>query len=256
MLTQALLKEFLHYDPLTGVFTRLASRKISTIGNEVGSKNAGGYLQVRLGSKTYLMHRLAFLYMTGDFPEHMADHINGIRDDNRWENLRPATRSQNLQNTGAYSRNSTGFKGVSFGASEGTYAAQIGFEGKKISLGIFTTAEAAALAYKIKSEELHSHRRPSDTESSVQVENLDAYRTANNHNKRPRKPRATSLSGLLGVRQVKAGKKTKKFGSQIIFNGHKYWLGTFSTAEEASAAYQAKFAELYSTSCQNGTIAA
>jgi hypothetical protein len=90
MLTQTKLKEILHYDPITGKFTRYGNY------SKCGSKSYQGYILIGIGSKTYYAHRLAWLYVTGEWPSKEIDHKNRIRDDNRWENLREADRS--LQN--------------------------------------------------------------------------------------------------------------------------------------------------------------
>jgi len=90
MLTQAELKDVLHYDPITGIFTRYGNY------TKCGSESYQGYILIGIGSKVYYAHRLAWLYMTGGWPANEIDHKNRIRNDNRWENLRKADRS--LQN--------------------------------------------------------------------------------------------------------------------------------------------------------------
>jgi len=90
MLTQNQLKDILHYDPVTGLFERYGNY------SKCGSKSYQGYILIGIGRKSYYAHRLAWLYMTGNWPSNEIDHINRIRDDNRWENLRKADRS--LQN--------------------------------------------------------------------------------------------------------------------------------------------------------------
>ncbi len=91
MLTQAELKAVLHYDPETGIFTRYGH-------NKCGSKTYQGYIGIGIKRKTYYAHRLAWLYMTGVWPSKEIDHKNRIRDDNRWVNLREATRSMQSRN--------------------------------------------------------------------------------------------------------------------------------------------------------------
>jgi len=97
-LTQEILKSLLHYNPDTGIFTYLGR----TAGNNytgkvvVGSKN-GRYIQVQIGGKFHLVHRLAFLYMEDYMPEEV-DHENLNTRDNRWCNLRAASRQKNQHN--------------------------------------------------------------------------------------------------------------------------------------------------------------
>lgn len=84
--------------------------------------------------------------MTGAFPKDQVDHINGVKHDNRWTNLREATNSQNVANTGANSRNSSGFKGV-YHHEAGKWQAKVMHLGKSKSLGLFDSPEQAARAY-------------------------------------------------------------------------------------------------------------
>ncbi len=92
------LKEHFSYDPDTGVITALSNRGRVRKGMELGSKTVAGYLTVSLNGKSYLCHRLAFFLINDAWPVNDVDHINGDRSDNRWCNLRQATRQQNLFN--------------------------------------------------------------------------------------------------------------------------------------------------------------
>ena len=98
-LTQEELKELLHYDPDTGVFTWKKGRqgRIKK-GGIAGNEDQSGYCKIVVKGKRYGAHRLAFLYMEGYFPEHQVDHINRDRGDNRWVNLREATHTCNMRN--------------------------------------------------------------------------------------------------------------------------------------------------------------
>lgn len=137
-LTQARLKELLHYDPESGAITwasRPSSRvKVGMLAGKVHPTQ--GYRQVRADKSLYYAHRLAWLYMTGEWPAADVDHINHVRDDNRWSNLRGATRSQNIQYKSMQSNNTSGVKGVYFHA--GKWAASIQYNGKNRHLGRFT----------------------------------------------------------------------------------------------------------------------
>lgn len=143
MLTQERLKELLRYNPDTGVFTRIKT------GKEAGCLD-GGYIVLNAGGKLHYAHRLAFLWMTGSLPPEYVDHINGVRSDNRWSNLRPATHAENCRN----SRARKGLKGV-FPRSNGTYRARVTFNGKKYNIGTYKTPELAHAAYCEKASELH-----------------------------------------------------------------------------------------------------
>ena len=109
-----LLKEILKYEPNTGNFYWKTDRNHSVIiGSIAGSQHPGGYWTIGINGKNYAAHRLAWFYVYGTWPQKHLDHINGNRADNRIENLREATRSQNMQNEKkARSTNSNGFLGV------------------------------------------------------------------------------------------------------------------------------------------------
>jgi hypothetical protein len=82
MLTQERLKELFNYDPVTGFFTRLKRTSSNTIIGEKVGGNINGYLRVSIDNKFYLLHRLAFLYMEGEFPIEFVDHIDGCGSNN------------------------------------------------------------------------------------------------------------------------------------------------------------------------------
>jgi hypothetical protein len=97
MITQKYLKEIVHYDPDTGIFTWTINRKKVSAG-AVAGHNCNGYVSLSINNKNYRAHRLAFLYMTGEWPEFVVDHVNRIRSDNRWCNLRDVTQQVNSTN--------------------------------------------------------------------------------------------------------------------------------------------------------------
>src|ERR1700749_3983259 len=129
MLTQDILKELLHYDPETGVWTNLVRRGNCSAGSRAGTVKDNGYRQIRILGKIYLEQRLAFLYMLGRWPEPEAEHKDRQRTNNRWLNLREATHSQNQCNKIGSSK--TGFKGVYFEPRTGKYYVQIRIDGRK-----------------------------------------------------------------------------------------------------------------------------
>jgi hypothetical protein len=157
MLTQEKLKSLLRYDPETGVFTRLQKAAHNAGGGTVN--RLSGYRTLSVEGKLYYAHRLAFLYMTGAWPEHQADHINGDREDNRWSNLRDATPLVNQQNlVSAQSNNCTGFLGVSYAPKrrgEKKYVAQLFANGKRRHCTYHETPEAAHAAYLVAKRQLH-----------------------------------------------------------------------------------------------------
>jgi len=136
----------MHYNPTTGVFTRLISTcNNNKVGDIVGSKGKHGYLQCMVDKKQYRMHRLAFLYMTGSIPEEV-DHDNRIKDDNRWTNLNTSDRQLNNMNKGISSRNTSGHMGVSWSKTSNKWWAQIRVDGQVIHLGYYTDINDAVAA--------------------------------------------------------------------------------------------------------------
>lgn len=148
MITRDRLKELLHYDPETGVFTNLITRCGRAVaGNIAGSLNAGnGYVFINLDKTVYAAHRLAFLYMGEDMPPKHTDHINGVRNDNRWDNLRSVTAAVNFRNTKKSSQNKSGVNGVCWLKSHGKWQVQIRVNYKTIHIGHFLDFDEAVAA--------------------------------------------------------------------------------------------------------------
>ncbi len=161
-LTAERLKELLHYDPTTGVFTwRMRRGRSALEGQQAGSiriaryDSGGGYRDIGIDGQLYLAHRLAWLYMTGQWPPAHIDHDNSVRDDNRWDNIRPATVSQNGMNRPAQANNTSGFKGVTHHKRARKWMAQITKDGRHYYLGLYETSEAAHEAYRKAATLLH-----------------------------------------------------------------------------------------------------
>lgn len=155
VLTQSRLKQLFSYDAESGVFTRIAkSGPNSKIGEAAGWVGGHGRIYIKIDGACYLGHRLAWLYVHGEFPEAEIDHINMDPQDNRISNLRCATRSQNLANQERTQLNKSGFKGVNFHKASNKFTAQISYQGKKLYLGIFDTPEEASAIYKSRAQEL------------------------------------------------------------------------------------------------------
>lgn len=147
-LTVERLRQVLNYDPETGKFiwkVSLAPR--GPIGAKAGCSD-GARIVVRIDGKLYLAHRLAWLYVTGLWPDGEIDHINMDQSDNRFCNLRSADRSENQRNTIAHRDSKSGLKGVSFDVSRGRWVAKICVHGKNKQLGRFPSKEEACEAYR------------------------------------------------------------------------------------------------------------
>lgn len=164
-LTSEYVRRIVDYDPHTGVLTWLPrtpdmfddgghsaehnSRKWNArfAGSIASTKNAHGYVCVRINGNRYLAHRIAWLYMVGSWPPDQIDHKNGDTGDNRWDNLRLATHSENHQNLKVKKSNRSGYSGVHWHVARSKWAASIKFQRRNIHLGFFDSAEDAHAAY-------------------------------------------------------------------------------------------------------------
>lgn len=149
---------FLNYDPDSGVFTwtqiPLYFRHLK-LGDIAGHLNSHGYIQIKFSGKRYPAHRLAFLFIDGKYPKSQVDHINGVKHDNRFCNLRLVTHQENCHNIQMPNHNTSGFVGVSWHKKAQKWAAVIRVNGKSRHLGLFTDPEEAHRAYLKAKAELH-----------------------------------------------------------------------------------------------------
>jgi hypothetical protein len=144
MITIERLKEVLSYDPETGVFTNLMTRKRARAGAAAGAiSKASGYVEIGIDGRSYWAHRLAWFYMTGEWAE-QVDHKDRNRANNAFVNLREADNARNQMNRKATSR--SGYKGVTWHDC-GKWMAQIHIEKRHVYLGLFETALDAHRAY-------------------------------------------------------------------------------------------------------------
>jgi hypothetical protein len=171
ILTQEELKSQLHYDPDTGIFTRTKTlTNCCKIGDVAGSKLNNGYIIIRVLNKKYLAHRLAWLYMTGNFPSQTIDHINRIKDDNRLCNLRHADQSHNNLNVCKNVSNTSGYKGVNWNKNRKKWAVRCTVNGERIFLGYFDDVKLANIAYddfakKHHGEFYYGHLQPTSSQT-------------------------------------------------------------------------------------------
>ena len=142
MLTQKELKEILNYNPDTGIFkwknTRNGIKK-----NRIAGCKQLGYISICINHKPYMAHRLAWLYMNGEFPKQNIDHINRTRNDNRICNLRDVSQSVNCRNMDIRPDNTSGYKGVTRSIGGNEWLANMQIEGKFMNLGRFKKIEDA-----------------------------------------------------------------------------------------------------------------
>jgi hypothetical protein len=147
--TQEFIKEYLNYDPNTGIFTWTEKRGNRGVrpNRIAGCDDGEGYIKIRLAGVGYKAHRLAWIYMTGNSSDKLIDHINRNSKDNRWENLREADHAQSVWNTGISSLNKVGYKGVAWDPVRKKYFVRLRHHKKRIFLGRFNTAEEAHAVY-------------------------------------------------------------------------------------------------------------
>jgi hypothetical protein len=160
VISQAELKSFLAYDRDTGLFTWLVDRGRSAYaGMTAGTPDKAGYIAICINQHTYAAHHLAILYETGEMPSYV-DHINRDVSDNRFNNLRRATRSENQQNRLAQSNSKTGIKGV-YLRRKG-YSSSITKDGTVYRCN-FKTLDEAVEWRRTKEFELHPFRPQEQT---------------------------------------------------------------------------------------------
>ncbi len=156
-MTQDELKELLHYEPTTGKFTWLVStsNRVS-IGSEAGKAGVKAtYRQIRIDGVAHLSHRLAFLYMTGTIPD-IVDHVNGVKHDNTWVNLREADTNLNQHNRQGANKNSTsGIRGVSLHKPTNKWYVEVWANSNKHYLGLYEDLELAELVAEEARSLLH-----------------------------------------------------------------------------------------------------
>ena len=155
MITQKRLKELFDYDDSTGNLVWKVNRGTNKmIKKMAGTAASKGYWRMYVDYKWYQAHRLVWLWHHGFMPKKYLDHINGVRHDNRIENLREATHSENAQNQKkANTRNLSGLLGVS--KDRKRWRSEIKINDRRIHIGMFATPEEAHLAYLAKKRELH-----------------------------------------------------------------------------------------------------
>lgn len=154
-LDAARLREVLNYDPGTGAFEWRIDNGGSAAGEPAGRVRADGYVAIWIDGKPYRGHRLAWLYMHGEWPAKQIDHINGMRSDNRFSNLRDVSQQTNIQNKRIANRNNkANLLGVSFHA--GRWEAFISHNRKSVYLGRFSTPEQAHDAYVRAKRQVHA----------------------------------------------------------------------------------------------------
>lgn len=174
-LTAEYVRQILDYNPETGEFAwkertadmfvsgaRSAEWQCRQWNSRLAGKPAGcfrnlGYILISIDNQRYYAHRLAWLYVTGEWPGKHIDHIDGNPSNNRFANIRVATRSENNRNVIKRCTNTSGHKGVYWHNAAGKWCVQINIEGIRLHLGLFDEdkLDDAASAYAKASEKYH-----------------------------------------------------------------------------------------------------
>lgn len=151
------IKEVLDYNPETGVFTWKKHRKSNLVGSVAGCTSGKGYVRICVDFVSLKAHRIAWLFVYGEWPSGDVDHINGNKSDNRICNLRCVTRSENMQNLKRANKNnkSSGLLGVTWSKSRSCFVAGIWLNGRRKHLGVFDDPQVAHQAYLNAKRGLH-----------------------------------------------------------------------------------------------------
>lgn len=177
------LREVLSYDPVTGKITWLQDRigangsVRAKAGDEAGSLHTSGYRYISINGERMLAHRVAWALHYGCWPEGDIDHRNEIKSENWIDNLRGATRSNNMSNRGPTKRNKLGAKGVEL-TRTGRYAVKIWKNYKRFHVGTFDTIAEASQAYDAEAKRLHGEFASPSTLRRVAVSNQSEPRKA------------------------------------------------------------------------------
>lgn len=156
------VKDCFSYSPETGELRWRIGNRRRKAGEVAGCPVSLEKGRVTVGFKSRLIraHILIWAYQTGEWPSGQIDHINQDPSDNRWCNLRLASKSENMRNVSMIKSNTSGYKGVSWSKATGKWRASIKADGQQYHLGVFDTAEEASMAYTEAALKLHGMFSP------------------------------------------------------------------------------------------------
>lgn len=148
IITAGQARELFTYDPLSGDLTwNVQLSPVAPVGSICGTITEKGYRYVAFNRRRYAAHRIIWLMMTGEWPPQQMDHRDLDKANNRWSNLRLATRSQNQQNRRSHRDSASAYKGVYYRKERGTWISLIRVDGRLLTLGTFQSEIEAARAY-------------------------------------------------------------------------------------------------------------
>lgn len=153
MISQNRVKEVLHYNPETGIFTWRDYK--GRRGQVAGCADKRGYIHINFDCKHYLAHRLAFVYMIGRYPKELTDHRDQNKSNNTWSNLREANHSQNRANQGIRADSKSGYRGVYFCNTKNLWVAEVRHNGKHSYCGQSDCKHEAAKMYNERAKQIY-----------------------------------------------------------------------------------------------------
>lgn len=225
--SQERLHELFRYEPETGKLTRIAkSGRRGVIGEVVGSRGAKGYLYVSIDGLRYLVHRIVYKMMTSEDPPagRDIDHLNGDRGDNRWNNLRVVSRTENNRNAQKSKNNASGTTGVSWSNQAGKWMSQIMVDYRHYHLGLFDNLEDAVAARK--AAEIRFGFHPGHDREAADYQKM----TNPADDGRVRTGASARQSGIPGIYWNKTAKVWQTY---YRLNGKSKTAGTHHTVEAA-----------------------
>jgi HNH endonuclease/AP2 domain len=228
MITQERLKDLLHYDTETGVFTWIvtAGRHDRWKAGRVAGSLSKGYLCIRVDGKLHFAHRLAWLYVYGEFPPKHTDHINGDKSDNRISNLRACSSSVNMHGVKRkLTTNTTGHAGVSYDKTRDKYAAYAWLDNKKVFIGRYGSLEEAVSARKVAELDIAAwvEKRDYGKADALEIKKIKPKPVARSNNK-------------TGFKNVSYNARTNKYEAGFRRNGKWVFHASFPTAQAANLA--------------------
>jgi hypothetical protein len=139
------LQKILRYEKDSGKFYWIKGRKGTAAGAEARNKDRRGYIRITVDGVHYYAHRLVWLFETDNWPKNDIDHIDQLKSNNKFENLRDVTRSENMMNRPAPSQNISGYKGVQWHQKLGKWMVRK----RRKYIGVFEDINLAAKAYEV-----------------------------------------------------------------------------------------------------------
>ena len=169
-LTASEAKELFHYSAETGeLIWKKSLNPRGPVGAVAGTMNDQGYIIIGVHGRLFRAHRIVYLMLTGSWPTHQVDHENGVRHDNREDNIRDTTCGGNNKNRALACDSISGHAGVNWDASRSKWMARIKVDGVQVYLGRFSNKKHAVRA-RVAAERKHGFHPNHGLRQSVRGE--------------------------------------------------------------------------------------